>query len=74
MEPGKETDLDKYFRKILFSIFFGLLWLIGGITAGIYYQMGFFNGQPVLYNIIFYAGLITGLVFLIRYYIRLWEK
>ena len=73
MEPGDETDLNKYFKKILFTIFFGLLWLIGGITAGIYYDMAVINGKPVIYNILFFAAMLAGLVLLIRYYIKTWK-
>ena len=73
MEPGGETDLNKYFRKILYSIFFGLLWLIAGITAGIYYDLARFSGKPLIYTILFYVCMVITLVWLIRYYIRLWK-
>ena len=73
METNKDPDLDKYFRKILFTIFFGLLWLMAGITAGIFYQMAFFNVVPLIYNILFYAVMVLTLVLLIRYYIKLWK-
>ena len=73
MEPGGESDLNKYFRKILFSIFFGLLWLIAGITSGIYYDLALFNGKPLIYTLLFYAGMIITLVLLVRYFIRLWK-
>ena len=73
MEPENEPDLNKFFRKILFTIFFGLLWLMGGITVGIYYDMAGFNGKPLVYNILFYATMVLTLVLLIRYYIKLWK-
>ena len=73
MEPSGEIDLNKFFKKILNSIFFGMLWFIGGTTAGIYYELAFFNGKPVFFNVIYYACLIISLVFLIRYLVRIWK-
>lgn len=68
-----DPEVKKYFRKILYSLFFGLLWLAAGITAGVYFELAFFNGKPIS-SIIFYLGLVAGLFFLLRYYVKAWSK
>ena len=73
MEPGIEPDLNKYFRKIINSIIYSLLWMIAGITAGIYYKLAFFSEVSLVYNILFYTGLLASLIFLIRYLIGIWR-
>jgi hypothetical protein len=73
MERGIDPEVKKYFRKILYSLFFGLLWLVAGITAGVYYELAFFNDNPVPSGI-YYFGLAASLFFLLRYYVKAWSK
>lgn len=74
MDQNSDPDLRKYFRKIIHSLFYGLLWMAAGITAGIYYKLAFFDSKPALYVVLFYIGLITTLAFLIRFYIKVWKS
>lgn len=74
METGWDPDVKKYFIKILNSISFGLLWLMACVTAGIYYGLAYADGKPLIYIILFYAGMALSLFLLLRYYYRAWRK
>lgn len=56
------------------SLFMGLLWLMAGVTAGIYYELAYSNGKPVIYTVLFYAGMLITLLLLIRYLYNTWKK
>ncbi len=75
MEEQRNWDpgVKKFFLKILNSVSLGLFWMMACATAGIYYKLGYFNGQPVIYNILFYAGMLGTLLLLIRYLYRNWK-
>ncbi len=72
MEQGWDPEVIKYFRKILNTIVFGLLWLMAALTAGLYFGLAYH--PDILYEVLFYSGLSISLVLLIRYYYRLWKK
>jgi len=74
MEQGMEPDVKKYFRKILNSFSFGLLWLMSVVTAGLYFELGYRRDISVVYNILFYACFLISLIFLLWYFYRIWKK
>jgi len=74
MEQGWDPDVKKYFRKILNTVFLGLLWMTGCATAGIYYQLGYRTGKPFIYTILFYAVMVISLALLLRWFYRTWKK
>ena len=74
MERGWDPDVKKYLKKVMGSISFGLLWLMAGVTAGIYYELAYSNGKPVIYTVLFYAGMLITLLVLIRYLYNTWKK
>ena len=74
MEQGWDPDVKKYFLKVLNSICFSLLWMIACITAGIYYKLGYTAGKHLVYTILFYAGMLSSLFCLVRYYYRTWKS
>lgn len=74
MERGWDPDVKKYLKKVMGSISFGLLWLMAGVTAGIYYELAYSNGKPVIYTVLFYAGMLISLLLLIRYLYHTWKK
>jgi hypothetical protein len=43
-------------------------------TAGIYFELGYTNGKPLVYTILFYAGMLITLVLLIRYLYNKWKN
>ena len=71
MEQGWDPEVTRYFRKIINTITFGLLWLMAVLTAGLYFGLAYHSNT--LYIILFYTGLVTSLAFLIRYYYRIWK-
>ena len=73
MEQGWDPEVKKFFRKILYSVSYGFLWMVACSTAGIYYQLAYWNRKPFIYTILFYAGMTISLVMLIRWYIRTWK-
>ena len=74
MEQGWDPEVKRYFRKIIYSFSFGLMWLMSCVTAGLYFGLAYRKDVPVIFNILFYAGLLSTLFLLLRYYYRLWRK
>ncbi|MGQ0740436.1 MAG: hypothetical protein ACT4OJ_15405 [Bacteroidota bacterium] len=74
MERGWDPQVKKYLKKVMGSLSFGLLWLMTGVTAGIYYELAYSNGKPVIYTVLFYAGMLISLLLLIRYLYNTWKK
>lgn len=74
MERGFDPELKKYFRKILYSFSFGLLWLAANVTAGIYFKLAYSSEQPLWVNVLFYTFLVLSLLLLLRYYYRIWKN
>ena len=74
MESGWDPEVKKYFRKILMSISFGLMWMIASAIAGIYYQLGYFTGKPIINTILFYAAMLITLLLLLRYLYNTWKN
>ena len=72
MEQGWDPEVTKYFRKIINTIFIGLLWLMAVLTAGLYF--GLAHHRNTLYVILFYTGLVASLGLLIRYFYRMWKS
>ena len=75
MEPeqGMDKEVKKYFRKILNSISWGVIWLLSLLTLGIYHKLAFIGKNPIGYNILFYSFSVISLIGLIYYYFRLWK-
>jgi hypothetical protein len=74
MEQGWDPEIKKYFRKIISSISLGLLWLMSGLTLGLYYGLAYRNDISMIYVILFYAYFLASLLVLIRYLHRTWRK
>ena len=74
MEQGWDPEVKRYFRKIISSFSFGLLWLMSAVTAGLYYGLGYRKDIPVIYVVLFYVLLVASLLLLLRYYYNLWKK
>jgi hypothetical protein len=74
MERNWDPEIKKFFVRILNSIALGLFWIIACVIAGIYYELAYTNGKPVIYTILFYTGMFGSLFLLVQYLIRLWKK
>lgn len=73
-ESGWDPEVKKFFIKILNSVALGLLWIFAAMMAGIYYKLAFFNGQPIINNIIYYVVVIATFFILLRYLYKTWKK
>jgi len=74
MESGWDPDVKKFLLKILNSISWVLLWMIAAATAGIYFELAYSNGKPLLYTIIFYVAATVTLFLLIRHLYKVWKN
>ncbi|HLG41126.1 MAG TPA: hypothetical protein VI461_15700 [Chitinophagaceae bacterium] len=74
MEQGWDPEVKRYFRKIIYSFSYGLMWMMSCVTAGLYFGLAYRKDIPLFYNILFYAGLLLTLILLLRYYYRVWKK
>ena len=71
MERGWDPEVKKYFKKVLNSLFMGLLWLMSMVTAGIYFQLAYREG---IITVLFYVVLAGTLGLLLYYYYLLWRN
>jgi predicted benzoate:H+ symporter BenE len=74
MESGWDPDVKNFLLKILNSISLVLAWLIAGATAGIYFKLGYDNGKPIIYTILFYLAMVVTFFLLVRHLYRMWNK
>jgi hypothetical protein len=74
MQPNWDPDVKKFLLKVLNSISLVLFWMMACVTAGIYFELGYTNGKPLIYTILFYAGMLITLVLLIRYLYNKWKN
>ena len=73
MESGWDPEVKKYFRKILSSLSWGLMWLMSAVTAGLYFGLAFRKDIPVILNVGYYIFLAGSLFLLLRYFYRTWK-
>jgi hypothetical protein len=74
MEQGWDPEIKRFFRKIINSLSYGLLWLIAVVTAGIYFKLGMREDKPLIVVILFYACAVASLLVLLRYYYKIWKE
>ena len=74
MPPNWDPDVKKFLLRVLNSVSLVLLWMMASATAGIYYELGYTNGKPIIYTILFYAGMFITLALLIRYLYNKWKN
>lgn len=70
---GMDPEIKRLFRKIINSISWGALWLLGIATLGIFFQLAFVSDGIHWYNILFYFALVSTLIILLRYFYKLWK-
>ncbi len=74
MPPNWDPDVKKFLFRVLNSVSLVLLWMMACATAGIYYKLGYRNGKPMVYVILFYAGMTVTLLLLVSYLYKTWKK
>lgn len=71
---GMDPEMKRYFRKIVGSFSYGLIFLMFAAMAGIYFELAFVQGGLSAGNILFYLVVLVTFFFLLRYYVRLWRS
>lgn len=74
MANWMDPEVKKYFRKIVYSLSVGLLWLMINVTAGIYFGLGFVEGKLTAGNILFYIFFPASLLLMLLYFYKIWKK
>jgi hypothetical protein len=74
MPFGMDPEVAKYFKKILNSLFAGLMWLFINITAGIFFELAYSKSYPGIVHVLFYIWLAASLALLLWYYYRVWGR
>ena len=67
-----EPEVRDFMRRIVLSLFLGLLWLIVNMTLGLYFGLLFIRMTAA--NLIFYIFMAASLGLLIRWYWKTWRK
>jgi hypothetical protein len=71
---GMDPEVRHYFKKIINSISFGVMWLMIVVAGGLFFDLGGLKNGVEWYNIIFYVLAIVSLALLLFYYYRTWTK
>jgi hypothetical protein len=71
---GMEPEVKDFLKKVLQSVFIGLLWMIVNMTTGIFFGLLFINDKISIGNIIYYLFLVISLAGLIWFYYRTWKN
>jgi hypothetical protein len=74
MAFGMDPEVTKYFKKILNSLFAGLMWMFVNITAGIYFELAYSKNYPSYVHVLFYVWLVFSLFLLLRYLHKTWNR
>lgn len=69
-----EPKVIEYLKRILKTIFIGLLWMAVNTKIGIMSNYAFFEDKIKISNILFYIFFGVTLVLLLVYFYKLWSK
>jgi hypothetical protein len=69
-----EPEVKDFLKKIVSSVFLGLVWLMLSMTFGIYFGFIFIEEKISAANILFYSIFFISFIFLIRFYVKTWKK
>ncbi len=72
-QGGIDPQVKKYFRKIINSFSYGMLWMLAMSFLGLYFQLGFVADGFRWYNVVFYLVFLFTLFLLIRFFYRTWK-
>lgn len=68
-----EPEVRAFLLLIVQSLSMAMLWLLVNMTAGIYFNLAFFDDKPSIWNILYYIFFVTTLVLLIIYFRKKWR-
>lgn len=68
-----EPDARAFLLLIVQTISMAMLWMLVNMTAGIYFNLAFFEGSPSVANIVYYIFFLITFVLLITYFRKKWK-
>ena len=68
-----EPEVKAFLILIIQSLSMALLWMMVNMTAGIYYNLAFFEEHLSFWNILYYIFFLTTFVMLIVYLRKKWK-
>jgi hypothetical protein len=68
-----ETDIKDFLKRIVKSLFLGLIWLFVNMTLGFYFDLLPIYGRLSTGNVIFYLFLLVSGFFYFRWLYRIWS-
>ena len=74
MEQGWDDGVKTFFKKILFSISYGLIWMISFVAFGLFGGYASTATASGLAVIIFYIVMGVTFVLFIRYLFKIWRQ
>jgi hypothetical protein len=69
-----EPEAKDFLKRIVWSFFAGLVWMMINMTLGIYFGLLFVEDSLRLGNVLYYLFLPCSLGLLIWFYYRTWKK
>ncbi|HOZ78964.1 MAG TPA: hypothetical protein PLY34_13305 [Ferruginibacter sp.] len=68
-----EPDVKAFLVLIIQSLSMVLLWMMVNMTAGIYFDLAFFEEKLSFWNILYYIFLLASFVMLMLYLRKKWK-
>ena len=69
-----EPEARDFLKKVAWSVFFGIVWMMINMVLGIYFQLFFIEDRISIGNIIFYLFFLGSSFALIRFYYKTWKQ
>lgn len=73
-DTGMDKEVKQYFKKIIGSFSWGLMWMLSVATAAFFFGLGVTDGDWKWYNYLFFALAFLSLLALLFYFYRVWRK
>jgi hypothetical protein len=71
---GVEPEARDFLKKVAWSVFYGIAWMMVNMTLGIYNELFFIEEKASIGNILFYVFFLISFFFLVRFYYRTWKN
>ena len=68
-----EPEVKAFLALIINSLAMALLWMMVNMTAGIYFNLAFFDDHISIWNILYYIFFLGTLIMLIIYFRKKWK-
>ena len=70
---GMEDETRDFLVRIANTVSLVLLWMMINVFAGIYLELGFFEGSPSMKNILYYLFFLATFTFVILHLKKKWK-